>query len=264
MISLKKLGQFSLVGVGTSLLALTLGTSQASAATFLDLTNTVGDDAFVLDVTAGGASDVVNIDALSTGGAGGSGNFSEFLSLNDGNDSDDIELGFNSDISPRPLDTQPGTKSIEIDDLLVDIFGQQFLQFGLDVNENDGAITLDSLQIFLSDSTTFDPNSPGMDTFTQLFDTGNIALGLNSFNGSSNIEYVFLIPIDQTGLDPLIEYVTVSAQLSGASPGGFEEFGQLPNLQFTQIPTPAMLPGLIGMGVAAFRKRKQQNEAAEA
>ncbi|WOB43933.1 PTPA-CTERM sorting domain-containing protein [Thermoleptolyngbya oregonensis NK1-22] len=29
---------------------------------------------------------------------------------------------------------------------------------------------------------------------------------------------------------------------------------------FYQVPTPAMLPGLVGMGLAALKKRKEQND----
>ncbi|MFK8186047.1 MAG: PTPA-CTERM sorting domain-containing protein [Phormidesmis sp.] len=217
---------------------------------FIDLTNTVGDDGLFINAD--------NLDNVSNAGTG---NFSEFLSIQN----NPTESGFNSNINPRPLDTSPGTEARFLNTLAVNIFGNDFVQFGLDINESDDAITLTGLQLFLSDSPTFDPTSPG--TVTPFFDTGTIAESLvsaTSAAGSSDIDYAFLIPFDIAGIDPATTYVTVFAAFADAAPGGFEEFGELPDLEFTQIPTPAMLPGLIGMGVAAFRKRKQQNEGIEA
>ena len=39
---------------------------------------------------------------------------------------------------------------------------------------------------------------------------------------------------------------------------------EIDDIRYTEIPTPALLPGLVGMGVAAFRKRKQVGEAQSA
>ena len=39
---------------------------------------------------------------------------------------------------------------------------------------------------------------------------------------------------------------------------------ELDDIRYTEVPTPALLPGLIGVGVAALRKRKQVCEAQEA
>jgi len=39
---------------------------------------------------------------------------------------------------------------------------------------------------------------------------------------------------------------------------------ELDDIRYTEVPTPALLPGLIGVGVAALRKRKQVGEAQEA
>ncbi len=36
---------------------------------------------------------------------------------------------------------------------------------------------------------------------------------------------------------------------------------EIDDIRYTEVPTPALLPGLVGMGVAAFRKRKQAGEA---
>ncbi len=39
---------------------------------------------------------------------------------------------------------------------------------------------------------------------------------------------------------------------------------EIDDIRYTEVPTPALLPGLIGVGVAALRKRKQAGEAQEA
>lgn len=59
-----------------------------------------------------------------------------------------------------------------------------------------------------------------------------------------------------------------SASIQASSFGGYVSTEGLDNVRIatkaTAVPTPALLPGLIGMGVAAFRKRrKAQTEAVE-
>lgn len=46
----------------------------------------------------------------------------------------------------------------------------------------------------------------------------------------------------------------------GSSRAAFE----LDDIRYTEVPTPALLPGLVGIGVAALRKRKQSGETTEA
>ena len=88
--------------------------------------------------------------------------------------------------------------------------------------------------------------NPGSSTFTALLNGSAVeSFSASTDYASSNNFYGFT--------NILFDEVQVSA-------GGSNNAALIDNLQFnssaTAVPTPALLPGLIGMGIAAYRKRK--------
>ena len=102
------------------------------------------------------------------------------------------------------------------------------------------------------------------DNVIKFFD-GNTEVG--SFTGqsiidsgvASNTTRFVNFAVDELGYNSYDFFNRV--EISG---GGQDPF-QLDNVAYEVVPTPALLPGIIGMGIAALRKRKQsQEESAEA
>jgi|GEM_PF-2117420 hypothetical protein len=70
--------------------------------------------------------------------------------------------------------------------------------------------------------------------------------------GSSDIPFTFVS--DEATKSLLVTYKSSGKFLNN---GGF-------NISTAYVPTPALLPGLVGLGVAALRKRNEENEADQA
>lgn len=109
--------------------------------------------------------------------------------------------------------------------------------------------TFDSFGIFFG----VDPSTA---TYTSLAGGGiyGPAAPDNLGQGTVNGTYTFLVnPGESFGF-----YVETADNLAG------EGFATISNFNVTAVPTPALLPGLIGMGVAALRKKQSEAEESEA
>lgn len=80
---------------------------------------------------------------------------------------------------------------------------------------------------------------------------------LATANGLGALDFTFGGLIKSTGGDTL---ATVTGTFSGAETSTNNDFSI--DLAATPVPTPALLPGLLGMGMGIVRKRKQQSVAA--
>jgi hypothetical protein len=70
----------------------------------------------------------------------------------------------------------------------------------------------------------------------------------NSTTGDADLRGVFV-----SGSDSIAAVGRFTSQLSGANPSSY-------SLSIEAVPTPALLPGLIGMGIAALRRKKEEAE----
>lgn len=86
---------------------------------------------------------------------------------------------------------------------------------------------------------------------TNLFGKGTPAIT----GGSTRFINFFVDEVSENNYD-FFDRVVIS--------GGGDDPFQLDNVAYEVIPTPALLPGLIGLGMAALRKRKQEESSAEA
>ena len=210
--------------------------------------------------------------------ATGSGTFNTFLQLDAGGNAT-VEEGYSTNERPLLSDNPDASNSpqqtevLPLDGFLTTIGSDTYVAVGLDINEGgDGnTLQLDELQLFISmDSDLTDYDSAGNGSIggqTSFFDLMNAPITLTqSPSGSGRADYFFLF--ETGGLDPSILQDPASynlylySQLSDIGTGGFEEFGQFGGdfsvVPPTPVPTPALLPGLIGFGMSIVRKRKQQ------
>ncbi len=98
-----------------------------------------------------------------------------------------------------------------------------------------------------------DGNAFGADPFVVVDPSSPDPILLAEFDGESGI-YTFLVnPGEQFGFGVLTE--------DNAFGSGY---ATISNFSVTPVPTPALLPGLIGMGVAALRKKRSEAEESEA
>lgn len=169
---------------------------------------------------------------------------------------------------PAPLTTVGGDFTIIP---TVNIGGVDYLSFILDVNENDNSIDLTSLQLFQASSNDLDEDNPdtplGGDSgnfggaATLAYDLDAVmdtTLRIASPNSGSGVwDLNVFIPTSLfTSSDP---YVYFYSAFNGSF-NGFDEWATVAGGAPTgvDIPTPALLPGLIGFGMSIVRKRKQQ------
>lgn len=98
---------------------------------------------------------------------------------------------------------------------------------------------------------TFDDPTGGYDPFG--FVVNNVFTLLADIDGTAG-NYTFLVnPGDEFGFGVL----TVDNAFGAG-------YATISNFNVTPVPTPALLPGLIGMGVAALRKKQSEAEESEA
>ncbi len=116
----------------------------------------------------------------------------------------------------------------------------------------------------LTTKTVFDPG-----TYNLSFVLGGNARGAASDNvtvslGLGNFSEVFTLA-SNAPLATVLRTITLTSasKLSFSNAGGDNIGAILDNVNVTAVPTPALLPGLIGMGVAALRKRKGEGAEAE-
>lgn len=232
--------------------------------------------AHALDLTASNSNGFVNdgvfFQQTAGTGSGGTGNLSPFLRIQGGNQ-DSVEQGFNSDARPESFN-EDNNAALNRDLLaaeipIVNIGGIDYGEILLDLNENNSSagslINLTALRIFqhsISDITNGitgnDFNAFSGQSVTEIFTLGETVNLSDLESGSGSIDYAINIPVSLFDLTNG-EYVTFYAAFDDFD-GGFEEFAVATGDNLETIPTPAMLPALVGMGVAAFRKRKQHRQ----
>jgi hypothetical protein len=87
---------------------------------------------------------------------------------------------------------------------------------------------------------------------------GNAATYLIPYNLSGNGNNTTINVVSSSG-NPWNAIVTTAPQNGGGNQPVYAVFTEVPTS--TAVPTPALLPGLVGLGVAALRKKKQAAEA---
>lgn len=97
---------------------------------------------------------------------------------------------------------------------------------------------------------------------TDFLKIGDLSFQLNSFIYSMQPSFPFdsfakgVTGVFSNSLGEVLAQGLLTSQITGNSLIGESSYSG--TLTVTAIPTPALLPGLIGLGVAAMRKRKQQ------
>lgn len=92
------------------------------------------------------------------------------------------------------------------------------------------------------------------------YGTSTLALQIGSFftpvsNYGSSFDFTFFGVLAEAGDDP---FTTVQFLASGSFPVTAYDNLSFASPAATAVPTPALLPGLVGMGIAAFRQRQRQ------
>jgi hypothetical protein len=184
------------------------------------------------------------------------------------------EEGFNSGAANPDLyaDTKGGngnTSSLKLSEVpLVGLVRQFILDSAETQKDNNPSITLEVLKIFLSDngsltSNQFNSTQQDFGTLANLVESFTSPYTYNSNGGLGQVDQLIsvnesLFTTARAGLiaDP---FVYVYAKFSNADNGG--EAFEVAKVN-DAVPTPALLPGLLGLGVGILRKRKQQVAAA--
>lgn len=222
------------------------------------------DRASALDLTGGGTGNtnggLATFTTITNDGSppAGSGVIDSFLRVK----KDSTEEGFNTDYRSNgqpPLDGVSGnfTRNLQLGDVPV---VNSFRRFFLDLNESGGnkaLIDLQELKIFLSPTASLSTLA-GLTPIFTLDQTVNLK-DVNSGSG----RYDLLVDISNslfTGSND--QYLYLYSKFNNTD-AGFEEWS-VGTPQTTPIPTPALLPGAIGMGIAALRRKKRQQSLEEA
>lgn len=245
---MKRLFQALQFGLLTALTFGTLGAQEASAAVLTSPGS----------VTINGAI----FELINPTNPTGTGVFQPFLRINSNQDPAE---GFNTDARPTqfPDANDPFTKSLLLSNVpIVNIGGTDHRQFTLDLNEpsggNQALIDLDELQIFLGNAPNLNNYPLGLGNL--VYDLTEVLTLADLNAGSGRADLLASIPNSLfTGPNP---YVYLYSRFLRED-GGFEEWA-VRSTNGTPIPTPALLPGLVGMGIAALRKKKQSGEEQEA
>ena len=179
---------------------------------------------------------------ISSIGASGSGVLSRWYGLQDDNDDDSWEYGYNYDGSekPLPMDEKTGgvmDPELHIGDMYtVEYNGEEYVEFVLDVNENDKLISLDSFELYVYD----DPyTSPYV---TNYWDRGQ--LGDLVYDMDESVNYSVLIEETGSGsgstdLTVLVNKDVFDGYSADSKVYLFSKFGKAGTLQETSggIPT---------------------------
>lgn len=213
--------------------------------------------------------------AVRTDDPAGTGKIDSFLRLQSPGNSTN-EQGYNTDARPLEFDENNSpqfTRSLLLSQVpIVNIGGLNYRQFILDVNEPNATnrnpdlpkITLDKLQIFLGNAGNLTGFSNFGEKATKIFDLdvgANVdsSVTLTDGNPGSGRFDLLVNILDSDFQKSTNPYVYLYSSFTGAE-GGFEEWAvQSPA---AAIPTPALLPGLVGLGVGIWRKRKGEQASA--
>ncbi|SFP43023.1 DUF7507 domain-containing protein, partial [Qipengyuania nanhaisediminis] len=237
------------------------------------ITDDTADGIDDVDLTTAGSKAIIDgavfLDAVNIGA--GTGNYNTFLAIQDDNDDDSIEEGFNSN-DTNPLDgsndeiDQSKTETILLGSIPVTFFDadgdgieEAYYEFRVDLNESnatpDTQISLDEFELYASsDNSIKDLTTLRSEELIYDMDAnGEVSVLLSEANssGSGNDDYSVLIPVEKFGdADPATTYVYLYVKMGAAGEdwgvqGGFEEW----NLQNAAIVQGAKFEDTDGDGV---------------
>lgn len=108
---------------------------------------------------------------------------------------------------------------------------------------------------------SYEPFDPGIGDDSAFYLLNDIPVVLATNDGTPNIQNS-LSPISLTVANGDVFGFRVSTLTNSGGAGAFtvHNFTVTPDFTVSPVPTPTLLPGLIGMGIAAIRRRKQQAE----
>jgi len=193
-----------------------------------------GDGKQDLNITGNLAQGTINgaiyADADSLGS--GTGSYNTFLAIQDNNDPNAYEQGFNSDDSGSldPTNTEMDaakSHTVKLGDLVVtSVNGVLYYEFRVDLNESNSdptiaQISLDTFKIYTSTDATIESSTT---LFTQNLaydmDAGNdvsVLMTDGQSSGSGTDDYSVLVPVSNfAGLDPATTYVYLFIQMGAA------------------------------------------------
>jgi hypothetical protein len=234
-------------------------------ACFLSLGFLAIERASALDLTAGGSGEtnggLAKFTTVDNAGSppAGSGVIDAFLRIRNNGSEEGFNTNFRSSGQP-PLDGVAGdfTRNLALGDVPV-VNG--FRRFFLDLNESGGSnarIDLTELKIFLSPTASLGT----LVGLTPIF-TLDQTVNLRDVNSGSGRYDLFVDIADSLFTGGTTQNLYLFSKFSNAD-AGFEEWSVGTPNNPTPVPTPALLPGLIGMGIAALRnKKKLQGEVAQ-
>jgi len=178
------------------------------------------------------------------------------------------ESGFNTSAVPVPLDGKPGTWTHDLllsDVPVVDIGGTSYLQFLLDINqdnaEGDNLLTMHLFQIYLG-ATGGATNVAGLGTLIYDMGAGNsVELDYDRNTGSGSGDMFAYVPTSLiTGTNTFL-YLYSAFGNPNASNDGFEEWAVIGAPTPPPIPEPGTMI-LLGAGflfLAIYGKRRSNN-----
>lgn len=207
----------------------------------------------------------------------GTGQLSVFLTIQ----KNGLEQGYNTS-GGLPFDTKaPNTRNILVSEVPIGIKGgEAYRVFFLDINENKNAnsrfLSLDSVQIFLSD--TPDQMTTDITTLgTKVYDldwNGNetVLLDYSRNSGSGDGDMMLWVPLTAfAGFDPDSTYLYFYSEFGGhtgvfdfAADAGFEEWAVTENFVINTVPEPAsMVILLLGAGMLVARRGIRRGDPAD-
>ena len=223
---------------------------------------------------------------ISSIGASGSGVLSRWYGLQDDNDKDSIEYGYNYDGSEKvPMDQKTGgvmDPELHIGELYtVVVDGKEYVEFVLDTNENDGLISLDMFELYVYD----DPySSPYINNFSDRNQLGSLVYNMDATtnysilieetgSGSGSTDLTVLVSTDvfdgysdnakvylfskfgKVGtLNETVNGVPTGECLNFGVSDGFEEWGFRSRGDYSPVPeaSTVVTSSLMGVGLLAF------------
>jgi len=208
----------------------------------------------------------------------GSGMYTNLFSIRGGQGTPSYESGFNTGASTQPLDASSG-RNLLLDDVTITTIGSEvYAIFGLDANENNGYISLNEVEVWVSQTASLSSYSALQASATRIYemDAGtDSAIAINA-GGSGASDMEFCLPyLAFTGCNTSTTYVYLYAEMGGYNSDigaitvaqldwsdGFEEWAipqGLPTLppNFTvPEPTAALLTVVGSCALLAGRRRR--------
>lgn len=227
------------------------------------------------------------------GSGSGFGNVFNVFSQYGGGSTNPDTVGFNTSASGQVDNTSGGGNNQDLPISSVPLVTRDFDMMGdidyalftFNANQTSTSITFDALRLVAHNEASITSTDPlATDPFPTVADSSivwelsgmDIVVGADNSvgdptTGNGAPDALLYIPLslfvanaDFGTPDSLNLLTLISSNPDGS--GGSDSWSVATDLaaerNLQDVPTPALLPGLVGMGVAAFRKRKQQSNAA--